>query len=172
MDRWTRIIQSNKPRKVPVDAPPEWLICTDASRWGWGYLAVNSGTNEVRTFGARWSDHMEKTYGDQLGSSVFAEPKGVVNSVLHLLSVHDPVRRVRIATDNTATRFSFQRGFSSVALHLNQCIMRLKEIFPDLVIDMMYIPGEENPADGPSRGKPLTAVQAHEAAGDLLRVMG
>ena len=172
MERWVNIIQRNTPRKVPIDSPPEWLVCTDASRWGWGYVAVNSGTNEVRTFGDRWSPHMEATYGDQLGSSVFAEPKGVVNSVIHLFSSRDPVRRIRIATDNTATQFSFKRGFSSCALHLNQSIGRLRNLYPDLVIDTMYIPGEDNPADGPSRGRPLTPGQTQEAADQLLRVMG
>lgn len=172
MASWVELIARNEPRKVPVDIEPEWLLCSDASRWGWGYVAVNSATNEVRTHGAPWSAYMERTHGDKLGSSTFAEPHGVVNSVCHLFTPRDGVRRILIATDNTATRWSFERGFSSHALHLNQCIGRLKSMLPGVDFKMTYVPGADNPADGPSRGAPIPEHQLPAMANSLRRVVG
>lgn len=168
MESWTSLVARNEPRHVPAVVEPEWMVFSDASRWGWGYVAIEAATMQVRSHGERWAPQMQAAHGERLGQSTFAEPHAVVNSLLHLIAPGAGVRRVRVATDNTATLYSFGRGFSSHALHLNQCISRLKELLPGVVVEMIFIPGKENPADGPSRGRPATEAEFES----LRQVMG
>ncbi len=170
MERWMRILLENKPRKVPVSKEPEWIVATDASRWGWGYVAVNSETHEVRTHGSAWSPYMEHRYGERLGSSVLAEPKGLVNAMCHLLAPdRDSAKKVLVLSDNSATCAAVNRGFSTHALHLNACIGQLKNSFPQYEFEVQHIAGQENPADKPSRNSQLSEQEAAEAAQALLR---
>ena len=69
LDRWTALLLANKPRKVPKESTPEWLVMSDASRWGWGYVALQSATGELRHHGAPWSAEMERCHGDRLGAA-------------------------------------------------------------------------------------------------------
>jgi len=172
MEEWTQLIVQNSPRRVRAMTDPEWLVCTDASRWGWGYVAVHSFTGEVRSHGARWSSYMEKMHGNQLGSSTFAEPHGVVNSLCHLIAPGAGVQRVRVATDNMATRWAFEKGWSPHAPQFNFCLARFKRIFPEMHIEMSYVKGELNPADRPSRGASYTSEEMGAVADCLRQVMG
>ena len=172
ISEWVQLIAANTPRPVPIETEPEWTVATDASRFGWGYVAFSHSTGEVRTHGAKWDAYMEEKYGDQLGHSTVAEPHGAVNSVLHLFAPRDGVRRIRLATDNSATRWSFGRGFSTHSMAINMAIGRLRALLPSLIVTMTYLPGEINPADGPSRGRPLSPEQAKAAANSLRQVMG
>lgn len=169
---WVDLIERNKPRHVPLDEEPQWLIATDASRFGWGYVAINTASHQIRSHGVPWSPYLEQKYGENLGHSTTAEPIGLVNSVCHLFAPHKGVRKVRIATDNTATKFSFNRGFSTHSLIINQSIGRLRSLFPDTDFDIVHVAGIHNWADGPSRGRPLSPDEEQEAAHDMLQSMG
>jgi len=172
IEEWAALVIENKPREVPTaHAAPEWIVATDASRWGWGYLAVKSN-GEVRAHGERWSAQMERLFGDRLGASTFAEPHGVVNAMCHLIAPRDGVKRVRIATDNTATECSFNRGFSSHALHLNACIGRLQDTYVGTRFELVHIAGVLNPADPYSRGVSQTAAERMAGAERLRQVVG
>ena len=172
LERWTRICTDNAPRVVRPRGRPEWLICTDASRWGWGYVAVNEATGELRQYGAPWSQHMERQYGDKhLGSSVFAEPYGVVNSLCHLLRPGEATRVV-VGTDSTVARAAFARGYNSHSVHINRCIRRLQEAFGDLTIEFVHIPGISNPADGLSRGALPAAADDRVLAAGVRQAIG
>jgi hypothetical protein len=175
MEEWVKRIEKNKPRHVPVHVDPEWIIATDASRWGWGYVATNVATHEVRTYGACWSDEMQQLHGDRLGASTFAEPHAVINAIAHVFTPRDKIRRIRIATDNSATMYSFNRGFSTHVEHLNTCIGHLEHMrkqLGDMQVELTFIKGESNPSDGPSRGRPLTEEEREKAATTLLQVVG
>jgi len=149
---WTGLAQRNRPMRVNSSNEPRWIVATDASSWGWGYCAINVDTNELHTHGEPWSPAMHEKYGDLLGKSTFTEPQALLNAMVHLLPVDDPCI-VRVLTDNTPTKYTFRRGFSSRSYHLNECARRLREHFgPDFYFDVEYIPGEENPADAYSRG--------------------
>lgn len=172
MQRWTEIALCNKPRRVVVDEEPEWIICTDASRWGWGYCAFNTATGEVRCHGARWPEALEAQLGDQLGHSTTAEPHAITLSVLHLVAPLGPVRSVRIGTDNSAAMWSFRREFSSRSLEINRAITRLRLAMPDIRFDIAHIPGATNPADKLSRGGEYKETELQEVGESILRVMG
>ena len=177
MDQWTRLALCNVPRLVRSPRPAQWLVVTDASRWGWGYCAVNTSTGVVLTHGAPWSGYMEQYYGDQLGHSSVAEPHGVTNSLLHLNNREVarsgcPVVSVRLGTDNTATRYAFPRQFSSHSMAINAAISRLHRALPLLQLDCNHVAGKLNAADRMSRGGAYTQAELVEVAWSLWQVLG
>jgi len=175
LERWTMLVLRNAPRRVPQSQRPEWLVCTDASDWGWGYFAVNNISGVVRTYGAPWTSTFAAIYGDRLGVSTFTEPQAIVNSLCHLLTASCP-SRVRILTDNTVAQASFQRGYNGRSFHINECLRRLHTMFGDLfVFDFVYLPGVCNPADGWSRGRGVAGDSAEgreQVSAELRRIVG
>jgi hypothetical protein len=168
IEEWCALIARNEPRVVPKEIEPEWIVATDASRWGWGYLAV-SAAGEIRTHGAPWSRAMEQAYGDRLGQSTFAEPRAVINALCHIVAPRDGVKRVKVLCDNSGTVFAFNRGFSSHALHLNQGVGDLRKMLPGTDVELVHIEGIHNPADKPSRGGVLSEEEKVAAALQLRR---
>jgi hypothetical protein len=172
LQRWTSLAQQNKPRVVKPSSKPEWLVCTDASRWGWGYVALDESSGETRSFGAAWSTYMQRTHGDKLGKSTFAEPQAVYNSLCHLLSKNEP-KHVRVGTDNTVAQASYTRGFNSHSNDINECLRRLQSYFGNkFTFEFLHIPGEQNPADALSRGKAIASEEAGSFANCLRRLLG
>ena len=169
--RWTELVIANKPRVVPVAVAPERLVCVDASRWGWGYVALNTDTSEIRAHGAPWTWRMEQLYGEKLGQSTFAEPQGLVNALRHLVTPSQ-VRSVRVGTDNAATRWSFERGYSSHSLDMNAAISRLNSILPGVQITFTHVAGKINVADALSRGGSYQPEQLQEVGESLTAVVG
>lgn len=168
---WTELIAQNTPRLVPVSLDPQWIVCTDASRWGWGYVAVKKATSEVRTHGERWSHFMEQKYGVRLGASTIAEPHGLVNSLLHLIAPGKD-KSVLVGTDNSATRWSFERTFSSRSIAINEAITRLRDRLPGVQIKYMHVAGVLNLADRVSRGGSYTKEELPDVGRSLRQVVG
>jgi hypothetical protein len=179
LEDWTNIAFANQPRHVKRSSAPSWLVCTDASAWGWGYRAFNYSTGEIRRYGERWSEADKKAYfsfADGHKRSVYAEPRAVHRSLLHLFSNKHPNtsisfvdaakdmlppgaapdERVKIcvATDNSATQCTLNSGFASRSFDINRTIEDIKSVFPDthFDIDVYFVPGKFNPGDKPSRG--------------------
>jgi hypothetical protein len=173
LEQWTTLARKNKPRFVKESSSPEWLVCTDASRWGWGYVALDQTTGETRSFGSPWSPYMQRTHGDKLGRSTFAEPHAIYNSLCHLLSKDEP-KHVRIGTDNTVAQASYTRGFNSHSHDINECLRRLAKYFGNAFsFEFLHIPGASNLADDLSRGKELThEVDGASLANSLRRLLG
>jgi hypothetical protein len=173
LEQWTMLVMRNAPRVVPRAERPEWIVCTDASEWGWGYFAVHNVTGVVRMHGEPWSAGFKAKYGDRLGVSTFTEPQAVVNSLCHLL---DPTvkQTVRVLTDNTVTQASFQRGHNGHSYHINECMRRLRAYFGDrLTVDFVYLPGPFNPGDGLSRGRVIAeGKEVGEVSAELRRIVG
>jgi hypothetical protein len=169
LESWTAIARQNKPRVVKPASKPEWLVCTDASAWGWGYVAVNQSTGEFRCHGAPWSSYMRRVHGAKLGKSHFAEPAGIVNSLCHLLPRNAPCH-VLVGTDNTVSQASFTRTFNSHSYDINERLRMLQNTFgPDYRFEFVHIAGVTNPADPFSRGEAITSEVNGES---LWRVLG
>ena len=171
LEGWTARVFRNAPRRVQQPTPPSWLVCCDASRWGWGYIALNCVSGEVRTHGARWSREMEDRHGDRLGHSTLAEPLGVTNSMCHLLR---PTERahVKVGTDSTVAVASFNRGYNARSFDINECLRRLSSNFGDHVTfePYVHVPGVHNLADGLSRGQ--AAPESSAVTESLRRWLG
>jgi len=171
---WHRVACANAPRAVAVHTPPEWLVCTDASAWGWGYVALNTGTGVTYRHGAPWDVATRMRHGLRLGHSAFAEPKAILNSLCHLLSTREGMpRHVRIGTDSTVARASFQRGFNSHSWDINECLREWRRIFgTHFELSVEHIPGKQNPADALSRGAAETEEQIAATEQSLRRLLG
>ena len=169
LETWTLLAQRNKPRIVKPSSEPEWLVCTDASGWGWGYVATNQKTGELRYHGAPWSAYARRVHGDKLGKSGFAEPMAVVNALCHLIPSNKPTH-VLVGTDNTVAQASFTRSFNSHSFDINERLRRLQHKFgPEYRFEFVHIPGVSNPADALSRGGGIASEESGES---LRRVLG
>jgi hypothetical protein len=153
LEQWTLLVIRNVPRPVPRVQVPDWIVCTDACETGWGYVAVNAASGEVRTHGEPWSQRFIELYRDRLGHSTFSEPQAIVNALCRLFPPNSPAR-VRVVTDNTVARVSFERMYNKHSYHINNCMRRVYEIFgANLVLDFVYVAGVWNFADSWSRGR-------------------
>ena len=177
LEQWTAVIAANKPRVVPRrDGPASFIVATDACRYGWGFVALNTATNEVFCYGARWFPDFVKRHSDKLHRSVFTEPNAVVFSVAKLVQlqrVQDGCKII-LLTDNTVTEVAFNRGFNSRSFDVNACVQELLRRFPGVVFEFRYVAGPQNPADFFSRhpGKVASEEQREMVAAHLRRLAG
>jgi hypothetical protein len=166
---WTTLALANRPREVKPSSSLKWYVVTDASSWGWGYVAFDKSTGSIQSHGQKWSkEQLAKIFSrhsiNKIKKSVYSEPLAIYNSLCHLLQDDSPKDlhissterlRVHVATDNSAARHTFARGFASRSFDINQSIEKLRAAFPSSAFDISYsyIPGYRNPADVFSRGK-------------------
>jgi hypothetical protein len=174
LNEWTSLALANRPRQVKPSSSLKWYVVTDASCWGWGYVALNLATGEIQTYGHKWSKEQltfifSRRGVDKIKKSVYSEPLAIYNSLIHLLQHGSPKdlhisstdrMRVHVATDNSAAKHTFSRGFATRSFDINQSIEKLRAAFPDSGFDISYsyIPGYRNPADVFSRGKVSTVA--------------
>jgi hypothetical protein len=171
MVEWTSLARANAPRVVRESEPASWFVCTDASKWGWGYVALNRATGAFRTYGQQWTtEQLSKIFSRnniyKIKKSVYSEPLAVYYSLCHLLNSNEPMQlkfaeeitkriKICVATDNSSTAFTMKKGFATRSFDINHQIQNLKHSFPDshFDIDFSFIPGWMNPADDDSRGR-------------------
>lgn len=159
---WTELCFANKRFVAPPkgNRQPTWLVCTDACRWGWGMVAVNVTSGEVREHGERWGKQFRAMHYDKLQRSTFTEPQALVNAMCHLLRVSGEMQHIIIGTDNVATKCAFNKGWNSVSYDINDCVRRLRNMFPQqfFSFSVKFVPGRLNVlADRLSRGKTTEA---------------
>lgn len=170
MEKWTSLIFANAPRTVSPSSDTAWYICTDASRFGWGYVALHK-SGEIRTHGERWStEQLQDIYArggfQKMSKSVYSEPLAVYFSLCHLLKnnnnmdlhfapeISENLRyKIQLATDNVSTKYTLQRGFASRSYDLNVAVRNIRNAFPQskFDIDFHYVPGKQNVSDPYSR---------------------
>lgn len=200
LSQWSALALENSPRAVKASTEPQWILCTDACRFGWGYVAFNRQSGEMRTHGQAWSKEQLHRFfhgkSKQIAKSVYSEPLAVKNSLCHLMSVgfipnikiiagssnknpeQDLRTKILVATDNSATKHTFNRGFASRSYSINAAIEELKKAFPDALFDInyLYVPGEENIADFYSRLKHISHPHAEQGmqhlTAELHRIVG
>jgi hypothetical protein len=177
LERWTDLVLRNVPRVVPVRFEnPEWLIATDASALGWGYVAYNTATGEARAYGGAWYADFVRHHGDKIGKSTFSEPKGILFSLVHLFKQFpsSTATTISLLTDNTVSEASFNKGYNSHSFDINETLRELHRRFPAHRIKFSYVPGPVNPADYFSRnpGKIASEEEREKAAADLRLVSG
>lgn len=176
LERWTNLVIDNAPRAVNPVGEPDLLMLTDASRWGWGYVSYDTRTGSVQCHGEPWSKYMVKKHGNRLGHSTFTEPEAVIRSLCHRVSTRavdgaPPIRRIRIGTDNTVTEVAYNRGYNIASYDINRCLQRAYKLFPPSVytIELRYVRGVDNLADGRSRGIDIASEDVRDKAPEVLR---
>jgi hypothetical protein len=128
----------------------------------------------VRAHGEPWNSRFREKYHDRIGHSTFTEPQAIVNSLCRLFSPSTPTR-VRVVTDNTVARASFERSFNKNSYHINYCVKYLNEVFgTNLNVDFVYMAGVWNFADSWSRGrtKDFDKGEGEYVSAELRRLWG
>jgi len=149
LSAWTALCLENKRKHQtvrPTRAEADWLVATDACRDGFGYVALNQNTGEVRTYGSKWPREFRAMHYDKLGRSVFTEPYGVYMSMCHLLNNTGKKQHIVIGTDNVATEVSYDKGYNAHSYWLNEAVRRLYNTYPNdtFSFEMAYLPGIDN----------------------------
>ena len=174
LQRWTDRALRNRPRYVPEesvpDAQPDWLVCVDACRTGFGYVALCPRTGKAHHHGQKWPAAFAAKNRHRLHQSVFTEPEGVVMSMCHLLSRTDSVQRIHIWTDSVTTMRGGQKGYNSRSEQVNDALRRLRTLFPEdhYFFSYAHIKGSDNTvADAASRGRRVTFAEVQGAASQM-----
>lgn len=158
LHQWTMKAIENAPHKIAIQAaaPLTHVITTDASATGWGAICVDLNTGGVLVADGRWDA--------QVKNSVDAEPEGVYRALccfvppsaqwnILLRTDHSPI----VAT--SAKRYS--AGWAA-----NMLFKRLRAFHSHITFE--HVPGVENQADGPSRGRSLGQQEREVALRDAL----
>jgi len=123
------------------------VIVTDASGSGWGGICVDLRSGSVQIANGTWDERM--------GNSTDAEPEGIYRAFCRFVP---PTAKwnILVATDHAAIPMlngkRWSKGFGA-----NLLFKRLNEWCS--TIDFTHVAGEDNMADGISRGKCLTTTQ-------------
>ncbi len=171
LEAWTTLARNNSPHRLKQSTDSKWFICTDASAHGWGYVAFNQETGEIRFHGAQWTQRqLSKIFSrngvHKIKKSVYSEPLAIYFSLCHFLKNGDEVKiefaekfkddlrmKIKIATDNSSAQHTMNRGFASRSFDINEAIKNLRNQFLPSQFDFefCYVPGWLNPADPFSR---------------------
>jgi len=175
LGEWTAAVLANKPRQLAVKHDVVWRMCTDACRFGWGYVAMNEASGEIRTHGAQWGSDFVQRNRAVLHRSTFTEPEAVVASCCHLLARNGTRQRIVVGTDNIPTKCNGNKGFSARSFAQNECRARLRRLFPpgEFDFDFRYVPGDENIyADELSRKGKIASEDKGQIALGIARLLG
>ena len=169
---FTECVIANVPRDATkFESEPDWLVCVDSCRRGWGYLALKPRTGEIRTYGARWDARFANEHRDKLHRSVFTEPHGAVRAMCHLLTDTGAKQRIHIWTDSVTTMVAGNKGFNARSEDVNACVLRLNKLFPlerGFTFKFGFISGKMNVvADKQSRALRVTWADLEGGAAQL-----
>ena len=121
-------------------------ITVDASLLGWGaILERNNGTISIEARPWSPADHANHS----LWSSTVAEPLAVIRAAI--AGISSSTRFVRVFSDHLPLVYAGKRGYARARVY-NDTILRLRELFPWVTFDFVFVAGINNPADPFSRG--------------------
>ena len=144
LHQWTGVVLKNEPRHVPKPSAPNLLMTVDASKHGWGYVALDETTGKMWQYGAKWDANFLNKYGNLVRRSTFTEPWGIYLAKSHIMSKISGSRHFLIGTDNIASRYTFNRRYNSRSYHLNTLAKKDYNSFPQLVSTVIHIAGKKN----------------------------
>ena len=171
--QWTREVMRNQPIVVRPHGRANWLVAVDACATGFGYVAVNPETGDVRLHGQRWPRAFYVANLFKMHRSAFTEPHGVIMSMCHLLEYTGVLQRVHVWTDSVTARAVGAKGFNARSADINDCGRRLRQLFPPqfFVFSFAHLAGKLNVgADALSRGAKVDEVDVAGEAARLLQL--
>jgi hypothetical protein len=148
---WTDRCLENAWRKIiPTQSEDHThVIVTDASGTGWGAICIDLRTGSVEFANGDWDEHMD------MANSTDAEPEGIYRAFCRFVPPNAKWN-ILLATDHMAIPMlngkRWSKGFAA-----NLLFKRLYNW--TATIDFTHVAGEDNMADGISRGKSLTTTQ-------------
>ena len=147
LERWTMEALTNQPRNIkPADHTS--TIFVDASKWGWGAIALDHEEQTVTQIGKRWD---ASTARKGVEHSTTAEPIGVTRAVKSLVKDWARHQKVRVFTDSITAKAAHTRGYAA-DYNINATVRERERAMPNTQVELRHVPGSQNPADGISRG--------------------
>ena len=147
-------------RKATATAADEKItIFVDASVWGYG--AVITSSTGTKFVSQQWTmcDHAEATaLGGHLGSSATAEPLAARRI---LCAVGGPRKDITLHTDHHALVDLAGRTRCSPNMGYNKFTCLVDELSRVCSVAVVFVPGDKNPADPLSRGRPPILSVTH-----------
>jgi hypothetical protein len=125
------------------------VLVTDASTIGWGAVLINDTESTIYEAAGRWKSHV-------LPSEITKFEIEAVDRAVTALKCHmTSAGSLLILVDNTGCKGALAKG-SSASRVINDAVRRaLDTLSGNMEVRIAYIATSENPADEPSRGKPL-----------------
>ena len=155
---WSELALQNQWRGIEARRPPQHVLVTDASKWGWGGFVLNLATGAVRQVQGKWQDGYQGRR-----KSVYAETEGIKEALLATFAANEAAD-ILILTDSDAAKGAFRKGRSMI-FELNRAILAVQEHRPLLSIRVEHVEGKANVSDDLSRGKlPVADPQPHANA--------
>ena len=157
---WRRLLLRNQEATVVLEAAsPDFLLATDASKWGFGAVLIDRRTGKVASCGGAWSPLESARSINEL--EIMALARGAE-------AFHDTIRHhsTSVYIDNEAARSSLRRG-SSKSYMLN---LRVSDALPKLshINGTLYrVASANNPSDEPSRNKNVDLEKTRQWASTL-----
>ena len=149
---WINEVLENAPVVVEAEekVPDDFLLITDASREKWCALLVSVACGKCTVAYASWPYGLAEKVNLQRSS--VAEPLALVAGFSALINTEAKVRILHVG-DNLGTTFTVNKGYSTAE---GQVAMEaIAKKWPNVRLTSRHCPGALNPADEPTREKPL-----------------
>jgi hypothetical protein len=161
---WASMAITNRPRSLEDKIYTD-VICTDASKYGWGFCHLNIATGGVNINQGEWPVEFEYA-----GVSTRAESQAIYKAI-HMCIPASEKRTVLLLTDAEVSANCINKRYAK-AWYINWILYCLVSRFPYLEIRAQHIPGETNIADGVSRGESIQSLDTGEVGKWLRRYLG
>lgn len=146
---WIEETLANSPARLKsLENRPSYTIVTDASAFGWGAVVFNHTSGEVLSHSQEWAteDDVKKD------ASVETETLGAMRAICRFIPTRlSPGSIVRVLTDSVTAAALINKR-SSASFRTNQ-MLKVLDVYKDIIFLANHIDGESNMADGLSRGK-------------------
>jgi hypothetical protein len=164
LQEWALMAIANRPRSIENKIYTD-VICTDASKEGWGFCHLNIATGGVKVEQGMWPPEYDDAH-----ISTHAESMAIYKAIHMCISPREP-RTVLLLTDAAVSATCINK-LHAKAWYVNWILHCLAKNFPHLRIVAQHIPGEMNISDGVSRGDSITTLDTEEVGMWLRRYLG
>ena len=140
LQAWTDDVLRNAPTSIPprVDNEDVTIFC-EASKWGWGAVALDHAIGSVRFHSAPWPASFTSAR-----HSVRAEPRAILEAARRIVPQHSK-RRFRFFTDSVTAKAVYKAGYSA-DFETNSVVATLRREFQQVHFEFNFIAGKLNTA--------------------------
>jgi hypothetical protein len=175
--RWLQELRKNEPvdvllgvREAAADEPSGYdvVLVSDASESGWGAIAWNPLSGDLRAEAFEWSA-LDRLH--DVGSSVVAEPLAIKKALLRFVAPTNGLR-VLILTDHSGLVAAVRSGFGKAETYNELALVVEHFATIGCTVDAAWTPGATNPADHLSRGLAAESPITTATLADLVEAVG
>ena len=164
LQSWAQMAIDNRPRCIAKKIYTD-VICSDASKEGWGFCHMDllSGSVNIRkgTWSAEYDDKRVSTHAES----------DAINTAICMSIDPRQERTLLVLTDADAPATCINKQYAK-SWYINQVLHRISTSFQRLTVVAQHIPGETNIADGVSRGESISTLDPGEVGKWLRRFVG